>query len=99
MNAKSRYSVVQFKPLVLDNRILYKIFYREHKATHFIVLSVVAHDRMGERKIRATSVHHSIEQLNHFLNVLLMTLILLNGFEFLFCQCNFIRVDFPNLLS
>ena len=99
VSTKSRYLVVQFEPLILDNRILYKVFYGEHVATHFIVLSVVAHDRVVERKFWAIGVHHFIKQLNHFLNILLAALVLFYGFEFLFCQCNFIRADFPNLLS
>ena len=91
--------VIEGKPLVLDHGILCQLLYLLEELTHSIILSDVAHDRVIGGEVRTTGIHYILEEGHHLLDILLATLIVLEGLELLLCEGDLIGAEGLDLLS
>ena len=66
---------------------------------HLIILTIVKHNRMVSRQVRARRIQEAIQQLQSLFHIDFATLFIVSGHKVLFCLRNVIRVYTPHLLT
>ena len=91
------YLVVEFQPLVLDHRILHKVFHGKQQAAHLVILLIIMCEGMVCGKLRTAVVHEPVQHLHHLAHIYPDTFIVISGLEVLLHVGNVIGADAAHL--